>query len=238
MLRAALLRRSCDGVAAATESLLRRSRCCDGDAQTSSVALILRVASRRDALNEEPASFPPGDSNFNSWPTVLGHPPGPVIFFSSNKTPPLLTLSLRECFGASKKTLGGKLNSSRLRTLNVSVLPYTCTMSGDGAMMQNKRLFMDFIEQASGLPAQLLHAPSSRSQEQRPPPPPEQPPHPCPLCRLCAPPVSGRLGPRARLHLALRLPLTCSALSLPRRLATQRRSSSSSTRSSTASRRA
>jgi len=95
MVRAALLRRSCDGVAAATElrrpapsrsscasrprwslcccdgadaarsaaateSLLRRSRCCDGDAQTSSVALILRVASRRDALNEEPASFPPG----------------------------------------------------------------------------------------------------------------------------------------------------------------------------------
>ena len=51
------LRRSryCDGVAAATE--LRRSRCCDGDAQTSSVALILRIASRRDALNEEPASF-------------------------------------------------------------------------------------------------------------------------------------------------------------------------------------
>jgi len=35
--------RCCDG--AATESLLRRSRCCDGDAQTSSVALILRVAS-------------------------------------------------------------------------------------------------------------------------------------------------------------------------------------------------
>ena len=32
-------------------------RCCDGAAQTSSVALILRVASRRDALNEEPASF-------------------------------------------------------------------------------------------------------------------------------------------------------------------------------------
>jgi len=44
--------------AAATE--LRRSRCCDGAAQTSYVALILRVASRRDALNEEPASFPPG----------------------------------------------------------------------------------------------------------------------------------------------------------------------------------
>ena len=36
MVRAALLR-------AATE--LRRSRCCDGDTQTSSVALILRVAS-------------------------------------------------------------------------------------------------------------------------------------------------------------------------------------------------
>ena len=62
--------------AAATE--LRRSRCCDGTAQTSSVALILRVASRRDALNEEPASFPRVDSNFKSWPTVLGHPPGPV----------------------------------------------------------------------------------------------------------------------------------------------------------------
>jgi len=45
MVRAALLRRSCDGVAAATESLLRRSRCCDGYAQTSSFALILRVAS-------------------------------------------------------------------------------------------------------------------------------------------------------------------------------------------------
>ena len=41
--------------AAATE--LRRSRCCDGAAQTSSVELILRVTSRRDALNEEPASF-------------------------------------------------------------------------------------------------------------------------------------------------------------------------------------
>ena len=46
--RAALLR-------AATE--LRQSRCCDGAAQTGSVALILRVASRRDALNEDPASF-------------------------------------------------------------------------------------------------------------------------------------------------------------------------------------
>ena len=45
MLRAALLRRSCDG--AATESLLRRS-CAD-----QHQLLILRVASRRDALNEE-----------------------------------------------------------------------------------------------------------------------------------------------------------------------------------------
>ena len=50
--------------AAATE--LRRSRCCDGAEQTSSVALILRVASRRDALNEEPASFLGGPvSNFS-----------------------------------------------------------------------------------------------------------------------------------------------------------------------------
>ena len=41
--------RCCDG--AATE--LRRSRCCDGAAQTSSVALILRVASLgRDEQNE------------------------------------------------------------------------------------------------------------------------------------------------------------------------------------------
>ena len=62
MLRAALLRRSYDGVAAAKESLLRRSW---RAAQTSSVALILRVSSRRDALNrsdalnEEPASFSP-----------------------------------------------------------------------------------------------------------------------------------------------------------------------------------
>ena len=43
--------RCCDG--AATESLLH------GAAQTSSVALILRIASRRDALNEELASFFP-----------------------------------------------------------------------------------------------------------------------------------------------------------------------------------
>ena len=48
MVRAALLRRSCDGVAAATE--LRRSRCCDGAAQTSSVALILRVASATELM--------------------------------------------------------------------------------------------------------------------------------------------------------------------------------------------
>ena len=49
--------RCCDG--AATESQLRRSRCCDGAAQTSFVALILRVATRRDALNEEPAFISP-----------------------------------------------------------------------------------------------------------------------------------------------------------------------------------
>ena len=72
MVRAALRRRSCDGVAAATESLLRR-RCADQLRRAHSAR---RVA----ALNAEPASFPPGDSNFNSWPTVLGHPPGPVIF--------------------------------------------------------------------------------------------------------------------------------------------------------------
>ena len=70
--------------AAATE--LRRSLCCDGAAQTSSVALILRVASRRDALNEEPASLSLVllvDLNFNGrgpQATVLGHPPGPVIY--------------------------------------------------------------------------------------------------------------------------------------------------------------
>ena len=40
--------RCCDG--AATESLLRRSRCCDGAAQTSSVALILRVASATELM--------------------------------------------------------------------------------------------------------------------------------------------------------------------------------------------
>ena len=68
MLRAALLRRSCDGVAAATE--MRRP------APSRSFC-----ASRLDALNEEPASFPPVDSNFKSWPYVWGYrpPPGPVI---------------------------------------------------------------------------------------------------------------------------------------------------------------
>ena len=78
MLRAALLRRSCDGVAAATESLLRRSRCCDGAAQTSSsFALILRVASLRDALNEEPAPFPPGLIQISK-----------VVAHSPNRPPP------------------------------------------------------------------------------------------------------------------------------------------------------
>ena len=55
MVRAALLRRSCDGVAAATE--MRRP------AQSRSFC-----ASRLDALNEEPALFPPAliyDLNFN-----------------------------------------------------------------------------------------------------------------------------------------------------------------------------
>ena len=40
--------RCCDG--AATESLLRRSRCCDGAAQTSSVALVLRIASATELM--------------------------------------------------------------------------------------------------------------------------------------------------------------------------------------------
>ena len=61
MVRAALLRRSCDGVA-------------DGAAQTSSVALILRIASRRDALNVEPASFPPGLIPISM---VVAHSPRP-----------------------------------------------------------------------------------------------------------------------------------------------------------------
>ena len=45
------------GARSAAATVLRRSHCCDGAAQTSSVALILRVASRHYALNEEPASF-------------------------------------------------------------------------------------------------------------------------------------------------------------------------------------
>ena len=40
------------GARSAAALELRRSRCCDGAAQASSVALILRVASRSDALNE------------------------------------------------------------------------------------------------------------------------------------------------------------------------------------------
>ena len=90
MVRAALLRRSCDGVAAATE--LRRSRCCDGAAQTSSVALILRVASRRDALNEEPASFPPGRIQISM---VVAHSPRPppwprdILEYKLNRSTPL-----------------------------------------------------------------------------------------------------------------------------------------------------
>ena len=125
MLRAALLRRSCDGVAAATESLLRGSRCCDGDAQTSSVALILRVASRRDALNEEPASFPPGDSNFNSWPEVLGHPPGPVICARVSKLIVRLDAKNRASAGETcprraKNNLGGLKDSFCFRLVSSS----------------------------------------------------------------------------------------------------------------------
>ena len=67
MLRAALLRRS----------WLQRSRCCDEAAQTSSVALILRVASRRDALNEEPASFPPVPRVDLLNSMVVAHSPRP-----------------------------------------------------------------------------------------------------------------------------------------------------------------
>ena len=47
------------GARSAAATQLRRSRCCDGAAQTSFVALILRVATRRDALNEEPAFISP-----------------------------------------------------------------------------------------------------------------------------------------------------------------------------------
>ena len=60
MVRAALLRRSCDGVAAATD--MRRP-----------------APSRSFCASRLSIIFPPVDSNFKSWPTVLGHPPGPVI---------------------------------------------------------------------------------------------------------------------------------------------------------------
>ena len=69
MLRAALLRRSCDGVAAATE--LRRP------APSRSFC-----ASRLDATRwmRSQHHSPPGWFKFQwSWPTVLGHPPDPVI---------------------------------------------------------------------------------------------------------------------------------------------------------------
>ena len=68
--------------AAATELLLRLSRCCDRAAQTSSVALILRVESLgRDAQNDETSiDFPRVDLNLKVVAhTVLGHSPGPVI---------------------------------------------------------------------------------------------------------------------------------------------------------------
>ena len=70
MVRAALLRRSCDGVA-------------DGAAQTSSVALILRIASRRDALNDEPASFSPGLIQISM---VVAHSPRPPPWPRNLKT--------------------------------------------------------------------------------------------------------------------------------------------------------
>ena len=41
------------GTRSAAATKLRRSRCCDGDAQTSSVALILRVAYGADAAATE-----------------------------------------------------------------------------------------------------------------------------------------------------------------------------------------
>ena len=73
--------------AAATE--LRRSRCYDGAAQTSSVALILRVASeRRDAQNDENSiHFPP------CWvlieiSMVVAHSPRPPLAPNRRKGPP------------------------------------------------------------------------------------------------------------------------------------------------------
>ena len=63
--RGAALPSAAHGARSAAATELQRSRCCDGVAAAtelrrpapSTVALILRVASRRDALNEEPASF-------------------------------------------------------------------------------------------------------------------------------------------------------------------------------------
>jgi len=66
MLRAALLRRSCDGVAAATESLLWRS---SAD-QLRRAHSARRVSTRRAEWGAS-IIFPPVDSNFKSWPTVL-----------------------------------------------------------------------------------------------------------------------------------------------------------------------
>ena len=71
----------CDGAApaAATESLLR-ARAATELRSTSSVALILRVASLgRDAQNDETSiRFPPRCFKFQgSWPTVLGQPLAP-----------------------------------------------------------------------------------------------------------------------------------------------------------------
>jgi len=78
MVRAALLRRSCDGVVAATE--MRRP------APSRSFC-----ASRLDALNEEPASFPPGLIQISMvvahsprpppWPcNSVGHYPNTALF--------------------------------------------------------------------------------------------------------------------------------------------------------------
>ena len=103
--RAHSARRVHDGAdAAATELMLRAAllrRSCDGAAQTSSVALILRVASRRDALNEEPASF---SLVLIQISMVVArsprHPPGPVISFSVLNHPFSPKLSVRIAFGA------------------------------------------------------------------------------------------------------------------------------------------
>ena len=75
MVRAALLRRSCDGVAAATE--MRRPA-----PSRSFCASRLSDATRR--MRTRPAFIFPVltvDLIQWSWPTVLGHPPGPVILY-------------------------------------------------------------------------------------------------------------------------------------------------------------